>query len=71
MSEVSKSALSGCTSTWIASLKPMRSNALFHSRMPSLIGSRYLTGMLRSSQNTIGCFGSDSAADGSFFSSRQ
>ncbi len=26
---------------------------------------------LRSSQNTIGCFGSDSAADGSFFSSRQ
>ena len=27
--------------------------------------------MLRSSQNTIGCFGSDSEAAGSFFSSRQ
>jgi hypothetical protein len=50
MSLVSKSASSGCTSTRIASLKPMRANALFHSRMPSRIGVRYFSGMLRSSQ---------------------
>ena len=33
--------------------------------------SRYSTGMLRSSQKTIGCFGSESSAAGSFFSSLQ
>ena len=70
-SAVSKSAFSGCISTRIASLKPMRSKALFHSRMPAFTVSRYFSGMLRSSQNTMGCFGSDSAALGSFFSRRQ
>ncbi|EWS52625.1 hypothetical protein X551_04587 [Methylibium sp. T29] len=49
-SSVSKSASSGCTSTRIASRKPMRSKALFHSRMPALMAPRYLSGMLRSSQ---------------------
>ncbi len=39
--------------------------------MPSATVSRYATGTLRSIQKTIGCFGSDIAAVGSFFSSRQ
>ena len=38
------------TSTRIASLKPIFSNALFHSSMPAVIGARYLTGMVRSIQ---------------------
>ncbi len=70
-SSVSKSASSGCTLTTIAFVKPIRSNALFHSRMPSATVSRYATGTLRSIQKTIGCFGSDIAAVGSFFSRRQ
>ena len=49
-SSVSKSASSGCTLTTIASLKPMRSKALFHSRMPRVIASRYFSGIERSSQ---------------------
>jgi hypothetical protein len=32
------------------SLKPIRSNALFHSRMPAVIASRYFSGIVRSSQ---------------------
>jgi hypothetical protein len=49
-SSVSKSASSGCTLTSIAFLKPIRSNALFHSRMPAVIASRYFSGIVRSSQ---------------------
>src|SRR3982751_3233351 len=45
-SRVSKSALSGCTSTRIASLKPIFSNALFHSSTPAVIEVRYLTGIV-------------------------
>ena len=39
-SSVSKSASSGCTFAWTASLKPMRSKALFHSSTPALTVSR-------------------------------
>ena len=49
-SAVSKSASAGWTFTWIASLKPMRSNALFHSSTPSVMGLRYFSGMFRSIQ---------------------
>ena len=70
-SAVSKSASSGCISTRIASLKPMRSKALFHSSTPAFTVSRYSTGTLRSSQKTIGLTGSESGAAGSFFSSLQ
>jgi hypothetical protein len=49
-SSVSKSASSGCCFTTMASLKPIFSKALFHSKMPLLIDARYFTGMLRSSQ---------------------
>ncbi len=71
MSAVSKVASSGWIFTWIASLKPMRSKALFHSSTPSAIAWRYFTGMSLSSQYTMGFTGSESAALGSFFSSRQ
>ena len=50
LSRVSKSASSGCTLTSIASLKPIFSKALFHSRMPAVMVSRYFSGMVRSSQ---------------------
>jgi hypothetical protein len=70
-SSVSKSAFSGWISARIASLKPIFSNALFHSSTPAMIGARYFTGTERSIQKTIGRTGSDSAAAGSFFSSRQ
>ena len=40
MSDVLKSASSGWISTLIAFLKPMRSNALFHSSTPSRIAPR-------------------------------
>ena len=70
-SSVSQSASSGCTSTRIAFLKPMRSKALFHSSTPAVMAGRYFSGMLRSSQKVIGLTGSDSAAAGSFFSRRQ
>ena len=43
-SRVSKSASSGWTSTRIASLKPIRSNALFHSSTPAVMVARYLYG---------------------------
>ncbi len=49
-SSVSNAASSGCTLTTMAFLKPMRSKALFHSRMPRVIASRYFTGIVRSSQ---------------------
>ena len=49
-SRVSKSASSGCCFTTIASLKPMRSKALFHSSTPAVMLARYFSGMLRSSQ---------------------
>ncbi len=49
-SSVSKSASSGWTRASMAFLKPMRSNALFHSRMPAVIASRYFSGIVRSSQ---------------------
>jgi hypothetical protein len=39
--------------------------------MPSRTVERYFSGTVRSIQNTIGSFGSDNAASGSFFSSRQ
>ena len=70
-SSVSQSALSGCTSTRTAFLKPMRSKALFHSSTPAVIGARYFSGIVLSSQKVIGLTGSDSAAAGSFFSRRQ
>ena len=70
-SSVSKSAFSGWTSTRIAFLKPIFSNALFHSRTPAVIAARYLNGTVRSIQKTIGLTGSESAASGSFFSRRQ
>ena len=43
MSEVLKSASSGWISTRTAFLKPMRSNALFHSSAPSRIAPRYFS----------------------------
>ena len=49
-SSVSKSASSGCTWTAMAFLKPMRSKALFQSRMPRVIASRYCSGIVLSSQ---------------------
>jgi hypothetical protein len=70
-STVSQSASSGWIFACTAPLKPMRSKALFHSRTPAITVGRYLSGMLRSSQKTIGRFGSDSGAAGSFFSRRQ
>ncbi len=70
-SSVSKSASSGCVLTTIAFLKPMRSKASFHTRMPLAMASRYFSGIVRSSQKVIGLTGSDSAALGSFFSRRQ
>ena len=70
-SSVSKSASSGCTLTTIAFLKPIFSKALFHSRMPAVIASRYFSGTVRSSQYVIGLTGSESSAAGSFFSRRQ
>ncbi len=39
--------------------------------MPAPIAPRYFSGTLRSIQKVIGLTGSDSAAAGSFFSSRQ
>ena len=71
MSSVSNSASSGCCLTTIASLKPMRSKALFHSRMASATTPRYFSGTLRSIQKVIGFTGSDNSACGSFFSRRQ
>ena len=70
-SSVSQSALSGCTSTCTAFLKPIFSKALFHSSTPAVIGARYFSGIVRSSQKVIGLTGSDIAAAGSFFSRRQ
>ena len=70
-SRVSHSAFSGCSSTRMAFLKPMRSKALFHSSTPAVMGARYFSGMVRSSQYVIGFTGSDSSAAGSFFSRRQ
>ena len=70
-SSVSNSASSGCCSARIASLKPIASKALFHSRTPAVTAARYFSGIVRSSQKVIGRTGSDSAAEGSFFSSRQ
>jgi len=52
-------------------LKPIFSNALFHSSTPAVITARYLNGTVRSIQKTIGLTGSESAASGSFFSRRQ
>ena len=70
-SSVDQSASSACCSTRMASWKPARSKALFHSRMPARTGARHFSGMLRSITTRIGCFGGDTAADGSCFSSRQ
>jgi hypothetical protein len=69
-SMLSQSASSGCCRATMASLKPMRSKALFHSSTPAMMLGRYRGGMFLSSQNTIGLTGSDSAAAGSFFSRR-
>ncbi len=71
-SSVSKSASSG----WIFDLQRVLEADLLERLVPleHAVGdrlSRYFSGMLRSSQKTIGCFGSESAAAGSFFSSRQ
>ena len=49
-SSVSKSASSGWISTRNAFLKPIFSNALFHSSTPALIAARYLSGTVRSIQ---------------------
>ena len=49
-SRVSQSASSGWTCTWMAFLKPIFSNALFHSSTPAVIAGRYLTGTVRSIQ---------------------
>jgi hypothetical protein len=62
---------SACCTTRIAPLKPIASNALFHSRTPAATAARYLSGIVRSSRKVIGLTGSDSSACASFFSSRQ
>ncbi len=68
---VSKSSCSVCWRTTIAFRKPDFSKALFHSRIPSATAGRYFSGTFRSIQYVIGSFGSDTAAFGSRFSSRQ
>jgi len=57
--------------TTIASLKPIFSNALFHSSTPAVTDARKFNGMFLSNQNTMGCFGGDNGAAASCFSSRQ
>ena len=51
--------------------KPIFSNALFHSRMPSSTNGRYSCGTVFSIQKTICFLGGESLAFGSAFSSRQ
>jgi hypothetical protein len=62
---------SACCATCRASLKPTFSNALFHSRMPRRIGSRYRSGISLPRTKRMGFFGVESAAAGSLFSRRQ
>ena len=64
-------ALPSCQRTAIASRKPIFSNALFHSRMPSSTYGRYSCGTVSSTHQTICFFGGESLALGSAFSSRQ
>ena len=59
MSSGSKSSFS-CWRTSMASRKPIFSNALFHSRMPSRTEARYSSGTDFSIQNTIFFLGGDS-----------
>ena len=51
----------------MASMKPIFSNALFHSRMPSRTYWRYSRGTVRSIQKMIGCLGGDFSAVGLLF----
>ena len=59
---MSNAESASCCLTTIASLNPIFSNALFHSRMPSRTAGRYFSGTVRSIQNTIGSFGSETSA---------
>ena len=55
----------------MAAVKPIFSNALFHSNTADRTVSRYGSGTLRSIQKVMGLTGSDNSAAGSFFSKRQ
>ena len=55
----------------MAFLKPIFSNALFHSRMPSSTAGRYFSGTVASMYQMICFLGGESSAFGSTFSSRQ
>ena len=55
----------------MASLKPIFSKALFHSRIPSWTYGRYSSGTLSSMYQTICFLGGESLAPGLAFSSRQ
>ncbi len=52
----------------MASMKPIFSKALFHSRIPSRTYWRYSRGTVRSIQKMIGCLGGDFSASGFVFS---
>ena len=65
-SPASQVAVSGCSLTTMALVKPAVANASFHRRTPSRMAGRSSSGVVFSIHQVIGSTGSDSGASGFF-----